>query len=84
MERGHIIWVSGTAMLTTDSTSRRRTIQRILLETLFIGLAGMLLLGLVWEMGYPLLGWILAAIVWIVGDPILEIGRLGRNTTQPK
>jgi hypothetical protein len=71
-------------MPTPEPTSRRRTIQRILLETLFIGLAGMLLLGLVWEMGYPLLGWILAAIVWIAGDPILEIGRLGRDITQSK
>jgi hypothetical protein len=71
-------------MPATEPNSRRRTIQRILLETLFIGLAGMLLLGLIWEMGFPLLGWIVAAIVWIAGDPILEIGRLGRDTTQPK
>jgi hypothetical protein len=66
-------------MTTIDPHSRMRTIQRILLETVFIGVAGTFLLGLIWELGYPLLGWIVAAIVWILGDPILEIGRLQRG-----
>jgi hypothetical protein len=61
-----------------------RTIQRILLETLFIGLVGVLLLGIVWELGFPRLGLLLAAAVWILGDPILEIGRLRQRNGQPK
>jgi hypothetical protein len=61
-----------------------RTIQRILVETLFIGLVGTLLLGIVWELGYPRLGLLLAAAIWILGDPILEIGRIGQGDNRPK
>jgi hypothetical protein len=51
-------------------------VQRIVLETLFIGLLGAFVLGTVWEFGYPRLAWLLGAAIWILGDPILEIGRL--------
>ncbi len=68
----------------TTPTSRVRTIQRILLETLFIGAAGTLVLGIIWELGYPRLGFLAAAAVWILGDPILEIGRLRQKTPQAK
>jgi hypothetical protein len=71
-------------MPASDPRSTVRTIQRILLETLFIGLIGILLLGIVWELGFPRLGLLLAAVVWILGDPILEIGRLRERDGQPK
>lgn len=71
-------------MQSSKPTSRVRTIQRIVLETLFIGLLGALVLGFVWELGYFRLGWLLAAAVWILGDPILEIGRLRRGPPQSK
>ena len=71
-------------MQNPEPTSRVRTIQRILVETLFIGLVGAVLLGFVWELGYPRLGLLLAAAVWILGDPILEIGRLRGDPRQPK
>lgn len=71
-------------MQTSGPTPRVRTIQRILLETLFIGLLGAVLLGFVWELGFPRLGWLLAAAVWILGDPILEIGRMRDEPRGPK
>lgn len=43
-----------------------------------VALAGLVVLGIAWEMGAPTVGWILAATIWIVGDPLLEIaGAMG-------
>jgi hypothetical protein len=65
-------------------TSLPRTVQRIVLETLFIGLLGAFVLGTVWEFGYPRLAWAVGAAIWILGDPILEIGRLWSGSGRPK
>jgi hypothetical protein len=61
-----------------------RTVQRIVLETLFIGLLGAFVLGTVWEFGYPRVAWVLGAAIWILGDPVLEIGRLRDTSGKPK
>jgi len=71
-------------MRTPNPRAAVRTIQRILFETLFIGLVGAVVLGVVWELGFPRLGLLLAAAVWILGDPILEIGRLRQDQDASK
>ena len=54
----------------------RRSIRRIIAETVFIALMGGLVLGIFWECFSPEAGWIAGAVVWIIGDPILEIARV--------
>ncbi len=68
----------------SDPNQHVRTIQRIVVETLFIGLLGAVVLGFVWELGFPRLAWLLGAAIWILGDPILEIGRLRGSPRPPK
>ena len=61
-----------------DASPSVRTVKRILRETAFIGLTGAVVLGAIWEMGFPTVGWICAAVIWILGDPLLELSRLRR------
>jgi len=57
---------------------KARTIQRILVETFCVALAGAFAWGLGLELGHDDAGLIVAVIIWIVGDPILEIIRMTR------
>ena len=53
-----------------------RTVERIVVETIIVALAGAFVLALAWELGKLDIGWTLAIIIWIAGAPLLEIIRV--------
>ena len=53
-----------------------RTIERIVLETFLVALAGAFALGVAWDIGNVEIGWIVAIVIWIVGAPVLEVLRV--------
>ena len=53
-----------------------RTIERVLVETFMVALAGAFVLGVAWEMGKVDVGWVIAIIIWIAGAPFLELVRM--------
>jgi hypothetical protein len=53
-----------------------RTVERIVVETFLVAVAGALVLGFAWELGKVEIGWTIAIIIWIAGAPLLEIIRM--------
>lgn len=60
----------------TDDDKSARTLRRILIEALFVGLIGGSVLGIAWDIGRPDAGLVLAILIWVAGPPLLEILRL--------
>jgi hypothetical protein len=45
----------------------------IVLETFLVALAGFMVWGIVWEIGFPTAGLVLAIILWLTISPAIEI-----------
>jgi len=50
----------------------------IVLETLLIALAGLLVWGIAWDLGYPRQGLVVAIVIWIGVSPVIEIATVNR------
>jgi hypothetical protein len=50
-----------------------RTAQKILLEAIFFGVIGLIVVGIFAEVGLLHVGWAVAVIIWVAGPAVLEL-----------